>query len=78
MNGVKFIAELQKIKPVDKFNGGVASQRDKLNKMADALNAITDTARRCVDPKNVPDSQRVVIIINGQETPVLIPMEFTT
>lgn len=78
MNGVKFIAELQKIKALPRFAGGVASQREKFNKMADAIDQITDTARRCVDPKTVPDSQRVVIIINGQETPVLIPMEFTT
>ena len=74
---VKFISELQKIKAIKDFADGTDSQRTHLNELVAAVNQISDTARKCVDPKTMPDFQRVVIIINGQETPVNIPMEFT-
>lgn len=75
---MSFRSDIQKIPKLDRFVGGVKSDREKRNKLVDAINAMIDAANQNTDfagggaaGGGVPQTLLISIIANGTATDVI-------
>lgn len=60
------VDSLRQMTPLENFEGGNQSQREHLNKMVAALNAMMGAANQ--EAQKIPETMRITVVANG--TPI--------